>query len=54
MHTVAYVALHTLDTLPGISTGALGDNCYLTNTLQGYSKLFQGDLHTCTGVCRGF
>ena len=33
MHTVAYMALHTQDTLPDLSIGTLGDNCYLPNTL---------------------
>ena len=32
MHTVAYMALHAHDTLPDLSIGALGDNCYLPNT----------------------
>ena len=33
MHTVAYMVLHALDTLPDFSIGALGDNHYLPNTL---------------------
>ena len=33
MHTVAYMVLHAQDTLPDLSIGALGDNCYLPNTL---------------------
>ena len=40
IHTVAYMALHAQDTLPDLSTSALGDKCYLANTLQGRSKLF--------------
>ena len=31
MHTVAYMALHAQDTLPHLSIGALGDNCYQTH-----------------------
>ena len=56
MHTVAYMALHAQDTLPDLSMSALGDNCYLPNTLQGYSKLFQGgvvELYIPHVVCRG-
>ena len=57
MHTVAYMALHTQDTLPDLSIGALGDNRYLLNTLQGHSKLFQCGVvkvHILQVVCRGF
>ena len=61
MHTVTYMALHILllhaqDTLPDLSMSALGDNCYLPNTLQGHSKLFQGgvvELYIPHVVCMG-
>ena len=56
MHTVAYIVLHALDILPDLSIGTLGDNCYLPNTLQGYSKLFQCsvvELYIPHVVCRG-
>ena len=57
MHTVAYMVLHTQDTLPDLSMSGLGDNCYLPNTLQGRSKLFQGGVvkvHIQHVVYRGF
>ena len=38
MHNVAYMVLYAQDTLPDLSIGALGANCYLPNTLR--SKLF--------------
>ena len=56
MDTVDYMVLHTQGTLPGLSIGALGDNHYLPNTLQGCSKLFQGgvvELYIPHVVCMG-
>ena len=35
MHTVAYMALNTQDTLPDLSIGTLGDNCYLCTHITG-------------------
>ena len=40
MYTVAYMVLHAQDTLPDLSIGTVGGNCYLPNTSQGRSKLF--------------
>ena len=56
MHTVTYMALHSQDTLSDLSMSTLGDNCYLPNTLQSRSKLFQGgvvELYIPNVVCRG-
>ena len=57
MDTVAYMVLHARDTLPDLSTSALGDNRYLPNTLQSCSKLFQCGVvkvYILQVVCRGF
>ena len=48
MHTVAYMALHTQDTLPDLSIGALCDNCYLLNTFRDVASYFKVVWSKCT------